>query len=288
MGARFSTEKRKSDPDELGKDGFLQRFLEWYHHLDVAVHLKTKVFQLEGNYTVADAIHEDTYFIESSNLPMIWVLTAPGTPLMLMLHRLADIYSFYHMNIGALLQREISLETSRDDEVHHLMHRGVAIPRAFIFEMIRKQMAQVCKEKGHKGFLVTEYPATVSQATDFFDHIYKPDFILHLKFSDKLTKENLYIYLKFQVRASKVLRKLHPNIQGIAIEQNQKFKRNIEQISSKYSSIFKVIDGSMSPEEVCRDIMKWIERAEVIHNLMPPLFIELPLGDDYGRGNLNV
>ncbi|ODM97948.1 Adenylate kinase isoenzyme 5 [Orchesella cincta] len=290
MGTQPSSHQRKSDgdQDEIPIRGFMHRILEWYHHLDVGVHLKTKVFQQEGNYTVADSIHDDTYTIESTNLPMIWIITAPGTPLMLMLHRLADIYGFYHMNIGALLQREISLETNRDDEVHHLMHRGVAIPRAFIFEMIRKQMAQVCRQKEHKGFILTEYPATISQADDFFKHIYKPDFILHIKLSDKLTKENLYIYLKFQVRASKVLRKLHPNMQGVAIEQNQKFKRNIDKIKSKYSSIFKVIDGSMSPEEVCRDIMKWIERAEVMHNLMPPLFVELPLGEDYGRGSLSV
>ncbi|ODM92806.1 hypothetical protein Ocin01_13876 [Orchesella cincta] len=60
---------------------------------------------------------------------------SPRHPLMLMLHRLADIYGFYHMNIGALLQREISLETNRDDEYElpkvlrklHPNMQGVAI-----------------------------------------------------------------------------------------------------------------------------------------------------------------
>jgi len=34
-------------------------------------------------------------------------------------------------------------------------------------------MAEVCKQKEHQGFIVTEYAVTILQANDFYHHVYK-------------------------------------------------------------------------------------------------------------------
>lgn len=193
--------------------------------------------------------------------------------------RLCEVYKWHHLSLGALLQKELALVTGHKDEVHHLLHRGVSLPRAFIFEMIRRQMANICRGKSHKGFIFTDYPSTLTQMKELQEYVCKPDFILYLKFSERLTQENLNIYLRFQVRASKVLRKLQPDVHVISQEQTKKFRREIDKIYAKFGGTFKVIESSISVEDVCRDIMKWIERASIMHNIIPPLFVEPPLHD---------
>lgn len=211
---------------------------------------------------------------------MIWILAGPGSPITELMVRLCECYGWYHMSVGALLQRELCLETGREDEVHHLLHRGIAVPRSFIFEFVRRQVANICGRNKFKGIMLMDYPSTLTQIREMQKYVCKPDFIVYIKFSEKLTQENLSIYLKFQVRASKVLRKLQPDVHVVSIEQSKKFKREIEKIYKTHGDIFKIVDGSMSVEEVCRDIMKWIERASVMHQITPPLFVEPPLHEN--------
>lgn len=126
--------------------------------------------------------------MEAADLPLIWVITSPGSPVTALVHRIADSYNFYHLSVGQLLQREITLETGQEDTVHHLFHRGIAIPRSFVFEIIRRQLGNISRKKEHKGVILTDYPTTVSQAQEFYE------FVSPLKFIESLIfLKNIYI-----------------------------------------------------------------------------------------------
>ncbi len=66
---------------------------------------------------------------------------------------LAETYNFHHVNVGEMLQVEISLGTNQPELGKKLMERGVVIPRRFLNEMIKRNMVKALKEKEVKGLI---------------------------------------------------------------------------------------------------------------------------------------
>lgn len=110
---------------------------------------------------------QNWWIIKTANLPVIWIMGGPGAPIETFVTRLAEVYNFHHVNVGEMLQGEISKGTSRPELAKKLMERGVVIPRRFLNEMIKRSMAKAIKGKRVKGFLFSDFPTTFSQAKTF-------------------------------------------------------------------------------------------------------------------------
>lgn len=105
----------------------------------------------------------------------------------------------------------------------------------------------------------------------------KVDFVIILKFDDSTMKLNAFQVLRRQSLSSKRLRKSKEELIKAAEEEVETYNKQIDLLYKFYGKRIKIIDGQLKIGNAYHEIMKWIERAMVIRNIMPPFLPTIPV-----------
>jgi hypothetical protein len=103
------------------------------------------------------------------------------------------------------------------------------------------------------------------------------DFAIVFKFDEHTMKLNAFNLLWKQSSCSRHLRKNKNQLRKAAAIQVNNYVTDLTQLYTLLGNKLKVIDGHLDIKAAFLELMRWTERAMIIHNMMPPYQSDPPI-----------